>query len=126
MAVFFGNCLFFVCENYYTSTNPFMWVIIIVAVIVTPYRRITKLMIALLVVVTVKWINAFPSKTFISGTIIPQEIIEVQRATYFIILTLNLRAYVQLYNVVTNNQRSRTIGLIELIPSNDKGGCWFI
>ena len=61
-----------------------------------PYRRMPNLMIAWLGMVAVKLINYFPSNTVISGTLVPQEIVELWTAPYYRNLPFNLVEYVQL------------------------------
>ena len=41
-------------------------------------------------------------------------------------MSLKLRAYVQLFEGKNNTQRSRSVGVVALNPSNEKGGYYFM
>ena len=81
-----------------------------------------NLVLAQLVMGAVKWLNSFPSNTGIEATLTPREIIQGRPVPDCRNLTLNLGLYVHVYNGTMNNQKSLTVVLIQLIPSNEKGG----
>ena len=62
----------------------------------TPYIWIPNLVIARLVMGALKCLNALPSKTVVSGTLIPKEIIEGRPSPDCRNLTLNMVEYLQL------------------------------
>ena len=63
---------------------------------------------------TVKCVNDSPSKTLVSVTLSPQEIVEGQLSPDCRKIILKLRTYVHLYNVTVYNQRCRAIETIEV------------
>ena len=93
---------------------------------VTPYKRIPKLMVIVLVMGAVKWINIFPNKTGISRTMRPSTIVLglPKPNMKFKRIAFGLNAMV--YTGTTNKMNASSVPEIALNFSSEHGGHYFM
>ena len=91
----------------------------------TPYRRMPKLMINMLMEGATTFLNYFPAEQGIQGNMTPSMIVD-GKILNCASLKLQFGSYVQLYRSTDNTPKSRSVGAIALIPSNEQGGYWFM
>ena len=82
------------------------------------YRKMPLLRIDYKVVQAQSMLNDFPSKTLILTTMSARKIIKGRPNLDYKIMSLNLGAYVQLFEVTKNIPRSRSVGVVALNSSN--------
>ena len=71
-------------------------------------------------------LNALPSNTVISTTILSRNTIEGVPNLDYNNMSLNLRAYVHSFEGANNTQYSRSVGAVALNTSNERGGYYFM
>ena len=91
-----------------------------------PYRKMPLLMIYSIVGQAQSMINDLTSKTGISTTMSARNIIEERPNLDYNTMSLNLGAYVQLFEGTNNKKHSRSVGAVALNSSNEKGGCYLM
>ena len=91
-----------------------------------PYNRYTKLMVTSLVATATYWLNAFPSKTGVSTTLSPANIVLGRSNPDFNHNKIIFGSYALTYTGTTNNMKARSVPAIALGPSNEWGGYYFM
>jgi hypothetical protein len=91
-----------------------------------PYKCLPNMMMKHIVLNSVYWLNAFPSKNGISNMMSPSSIVLGTPSPDCKHLKLRTGAYVQLYVGTTNTSKARTVGVIALRRSNENGGYYFM
>ena len=71
-------------------------------------------------------LNDLPSKTGISATISAINTIEGRSNLYYNTMSLNLGAYVHLFEGTNNTKRIRSVGAVVLNLPNEKWGYYFM
>ena len=84
-----------------------------------PYRRLPKLMIAELVALATRCLNAFPRDDGVSDHMSPHSIVTGRPRMDYNKIPLEFGSYVQLLDRSVNTIRSHTIGAIALNPTGD-------
>ena len=85
----------------------------------TPYRHMPKLMIRNLMEASTTFLNYFPADQGIQGNMTPVMIVD-GKILNCEMLKLQFGAYVQLYRLTDNTPKSRSVGAIALMPSNEQ------
>ena len=67
-------------------------------------------------------LNMLPSKNGIGSNLRPAAIILVYSNSYYNKTKITFGAYVQVYIDNTNSTKKITLGAIEIIPANERGG----
>ena len=79
-----------------------------------------------LIAYVIKWINAFPSRTGISKTMSPSNIVEGKPKPDFTHKLIFFGSYAIVYTGTENNMNRRGVPSIALNESNDHGGHYFM
>ena len=91
----------------------------------TPYRKMPKIMIRMLMEGSTTFLNYFPAEQGIQGDMTPAMIVD-GKVLNCATLKLQFGVYVQLYRLTDNTPKEISVGAIALLPSNDQGGYWFM
>ena len=79
-----------------------------------PYKKFAKLMTRSLVQDMITCLNMFPYQNWISSDLSPEAIIIGSPYIYYNKLRITFGAYAQVYLVITNSSKQRTVGVITL------------
>ena len=91
-----------------------------------PYKRITNMMLDILVVGSIKLKNRLPKHTDLTKTILPAAIVEGKGKLNFIKKRVRFGAYCEVWVKTKNNMEARSMPAIELDRSNDQGAYYFM
>ena len=91
----------------------------------TLYRKMLTIMIGGIVTRVQMSLNTFPSRNRIYAQL-PSNIIQERSNLDFSTIKLTFGMCVQLYEKTTNMQKARSVGVIAIYPSNERGGYYFM
>jgi hypothetical protein len=75
---------------------------------------------------SVTWLNAFPAEEGESKTMSPSAIVLGSPKPDYNKLRIAFGAYAQVYESTANTTKPRSIGVVALKPSNERGGYYFM